>query len=78
MKTKMQTKSIQALKTNRWCLVADDGRIAGLDPVSFDCVLLPANSSNIQIWDGRDNEVLKRAFWMKQLGCNLSVIPCAS
>lgn len=58
----------KALKAIKWRMATEDGRFAGLDPVTFACVLLPANSPHVQTFSAMDNEELKLRYWQSQLG----------
>ena len=71
-KTKPRTRSRSTeLAKIKWRLESSDGLCAGLDD-KFGCALvLPHNA---QVFDGRDNEHLKKNFYEAALGVELALI----
>lgn len=59
----------EALKAIQWRMRADNGQYAGM--VGVHCALVPMDQA--QVFDGRDNEVIKLAFYQSALGCPLSI-----
>jgi len=70
--TKADTKERNnALSLVRWRLESFDGLCAGLDANMGCALVLPPNA---QVFDGRDNEKLKKAFYETSLGVELSLV----
>lgn len=55
----------------RWRLDSLDGLCAGVDDKMGCALVLP---SNAQVFDGRDNEILKKNFYETALGVQLSLV----
>lgn len=61
----------EALALVRWRLESSNGLCAGLDN-KFGCALV--SPPNAQVFDGRDNESLKKAFFETALGVELALV----
>ncbi len=61
----------EALALVRWRLESSNGLCAGLDN-KFGCALVCPPSA--QVFDGRDNEALKKAFFETALGVELALV----
>jgi hypothetical protein len=60
-----------ALSRIKWRLESFDGLCAGLDD-KFGCALVQVE--NAQVFDGRDNEELKKKFYEIALGVELALV----
>jgi len=60
-----------ALSLVRWRLESSNGLCAGLD-ANMGCALV--QPENAQVFDGRDNEALKKMFFEAALGVELAVV----
>lgn len=70
--TKPKTRARnKALAQVRWRLETFDGLCAGLDD-KMGCALV--SPPNAQVFDGRDNETLKKAFFETALGVELALV----
>jgi hypothetical protein len=67
--TKPGKERTEALKAIRWIMECNEG-FAALS--GLDCVLT-TSPAKAQIFDGRDNEVTKLAFWSAQLDRKLTI-----
>jgi hypothetical protein len=71
-KTKPKTRERnEALAQVRWRLESLDGLCVGLDDKIGCALVLPPNA---QVFDGRDNETLKKAFFETSLGVKLTLV----
>lgn len=71
-KTEANTQArMKALAKLKWRLESIDGLCAGLDS-KFGCALVLRD--NAQIFDGRDNEELKKQFYETSLGIELALV----
>lgn len=61
----------KALAKIRWRLDSLDGLCAGFDDKMGCALVLPCNA---QVFDGRDNEILKKNFYETALGVQLSLV----
>ncbi|WP_395750133.1 hypothetical protein [Prosthecobacter sp.] len=61
----------KALSLVRWRLESSNGLCAGLD-AEMGCALV--SPPNAQVFDGRDNESLKKAFFETALGVELALV----
>lgn len=61
----------KALSDVRWCLATTDGRAVGLHGLTP--VLVPVKEA--EIYDGRDNEDMKRRYFEAVLKVKLRVVP---
>jgi hypothetical protein len=70
--TEPQTRSrSKELAKLRWRLESIDGLCAGLDN-NLGCALV--SPQNAQVFDGRDNERLKKSFYESALGIELALV----
>jgi len=68
--TKARSKALEAIK---WRLESETGLVAGMDSQAC-CVLCPAESPLAQVFDGRDNEAMKRQMYQMLLGEPLTLV----
>lgn len=68
--TKERSKALEAIK---WRLESPSGLVAGLDNAG-GCILCPAESPLAQVFDGRDNETMKRQMYQMLLGEPLALV----
>ncbi len=61
----------EALAQIRWRLESFEGLCAGVDD-KLGCALV--SPPNAQVFDGRDNETLKKAFFETALGVELALV----
>jgi hypothetical protein len=70
--TKPNTKARNAMLSKiRWRLESANGLCAGLDSNAGCALVSPGNE---QVFDGRDNEVLKKAFYETALKTELTLV----
>lgn len=62
---------MKALSKIRWRLEAENGLCGGLDEKFGAALVLPHSA---QVFDGRDNEDLKKRFYEAALGVELAVV----
>lgn len=62
-------KRVEALKSVKWVLAADNGLYAGM--IGLQCALVPAQHA--LIFDGRDSEQLKLSFYQTILKTPLTI-----
>lgn len=69
-KTRQRNDALAAI---RWRLESASGLVAGLDDTGC-CILCPADSPLAQVFDGRDNEVMKQRMYQMLLGEPLTLV----